>query len=209
MHREQGHIGKLDIHPCLWREKTTCPTLSVPVKPSQRQGAGGLQCPSHAGGAEGASGRKAAEALAGGQVPLLAGDKRGGGVALSRRAEGSGQPSLSGVGCHRHINQPAELPSALTQRGSILPNRNQGQGGQGQGDFSSCALLARIAAGVSWAAWPVNPMESLQQPKLGGGKRLIPLKLMSLQDTTPRCPGSLNPVWTPSGLSRKRKNYSR
>lgn len=116
-----------------------------------------------------------------------------GGVALSRRAEGSGQPSLSGMGCHRHINQPAELPSALTQRGSILPNRNQGWGGQGQGDFTSCALLAHIAAGVSWAAQPVNPMESLQQPKLGGGKRLIPLELTSLQDTTPMCPGSLKP----------------
>lgn len=93
-----------------------------------------------------ARGREAEEALAGESVPLLAGDKSEG-VSLSQWAEGSRQPSLSGVGCHQHIKHPAELLSALTQRGSILPNRNRG--GQGQGDFTSCTLLAHIMASVS------------------------------------------------------------
>lgn len=192
VHGEEGKgcTGKLDIHPCsLGGKMTPCPMLSVPPKPSICPGAGGLRCPGHAGGVEEDEQEGGSGSLGKGTGPL-SGRRQTGGVLLSRRAEGSEQPSLSGVGCHRHIKQPAELLSALAQRGSILPNRNWG--GQGQGDCTSCALLlARITAGVSCAAWLTRPMESLQHPKSRGCKVLTLLELISQQDRTPKHPGSL------------------
>lgn len=202
----KGCTGKLDIHPCsLGEKKTPCPTLSVPAKPSRAPA--GCDAPATQVERRRASGREAAEALAGGQVPSLAGDKPGG-VLLSWRAEGSAQPSLSGVGCHQHTKQPAELLAALTQRGSILPNRNWG--GQGQGDRTSCALLlARIAAGVSWAAWLPHPTESLPQPrprvaKASSSRSSSPSRTQPQSILDPA-----NPLWGLSGLRRKGKNYSR
>lgn len=185
MHREErkGCPDKLDIHPS--RRHLVQHFLSQQHHPSaQPQGASRLRCPSHAGGAEEGERKGGSGSLGRGTRPLIS-RRQTGGVSLSRQAEGSRQPSLSAVRCHRHIKCPAELLSALTQRGSNLPNRNWR--GQGQGSFTSCTLLlARIAVGVSWAAW-------LTTAQIRRCKGLTLLEFVSWQDTTPKHFGSFKP----------------
>lgn len=138
-----------------------------------------------------ASGREAAEALAGGQVPSLAGDKPGVFRSPSRR-KGAGIPRCQEWDATSILS--GQLSSSLPSHRGAQSCQTGTRGGQGQGDFTSCALLlARIAAGVSWAAWLMHPTESLQQPKPGGCKGLILPELSSWQDTTPKCLGSLRP----------------
>lgn len=139
-----------------------------------------------------ASGREAAEALAGGQVPSLAGDKLGVFRSPGRR-KGAGSP---------HCQEWDAAGILSSQLSSSLPSHRgaqscqTGTGGERTGgdNFNSCTLLlARIMASGSWAAWLTRPVESLQQPRSGGCKGLILLELISQQDTTPKRPRSQIP----------------
>ena len=180
---------------------TFCPSEAVHL-PSPREPVG---CNAPATQVEGE--RKGGSGSLGMGTSPLAGRRQTRGVSLSRRAEGSGQPLLSAVGCHRHIKQPAELLSARTQRGSILPNRNRG----GKDRAISPAALSWLTSRPVLAGLPDSPVlqSPCNSPHREGAKGLSSWS-SSPSRTQPRCvlyPS--NPVWGPSALSRKMKIYSR
>lgn len=115
-----------------------------------------------------------------------------GAVSASPRAEGSGQPSLAAGGCHPHIKRPAELLCARTEQHSPAKQEPGGTGTRG------CHQLR--APGSHHRCWLGCLV--LQTP--AGCKGLFLLSPSRTQPQSVLDPS--NPVWAPSGLSRKGTN---
>ena len=153
-----------------------------------------------------ASGREAAEALAGGQVPSLAEDKPGVFRCPGRR-KGAGSPRC----------QECDATGILSgQLSSSLPSHRGAQRCQ-TGTRGDKDRVIPPAALSSWlASWPVlaglpgslilqSPCDS---PNREGAKGSSSWSSSPGKTQPQRVLDPSNPVWGPSGLSRKGKNSS-
>lgn len=212
MHGEEGKgcTGKLDVHPCsLVEKKTPCPTLcpSKAIHPPSPREPVGCDAPAMQVEWRRVSGREAAEALAGGQVSSLAGDKPGVFRAPGGR-KGAGSPRC------QDWDATGILSSQLS---SSLPSHRGAQSCQtgtvGDKDrvISPAALSFWLASRPVLAGLPGSQIlrSPCNSPNREGEKQSSSWSSSPGRTQPQSVLDPSNSVWGPSGLSRKGKNYSR